>query len=359
MNNLHNLPEADSESVPLWKRLWPVFVGILMALVLASVGYWAGTRGNQNDEPSLTASEANASDLFASMDSASQATASEPEASGVIFQGAFTANTALHSIFGEMVNKGSASFGRWTQARLPATDEFKNLQGRGSLLVSSLGIFPIQENGETRQLMLFQSVPDDSNYGAHAEGAIIGAAVFRPIDGGWQEVRETRAITVAGSFGQAPNGKPIVLGPTQWGVLFEGSYTGQGETVNYAFIIDQSEQGFVASNQNFDMGKNNNGSCGADANNTPCYSYSATLRTNPSLSGGRYLLDLVTKGTRTDDNGQLNTVIETQQFRYQAGQYVEDPGKHVIKLKPIITEPISDPAPTPNANPAPVASPVQ
>lgn len=354
MNNLHNLPDADSESVPLWKRLWPIFVGILMALVLASVGYWAGTRGNATPEPS-EASSANSSALNASMAQSSGVEASAAEASGVIFQGAFTANTALHSIFGEMVNKGSSSFGRWTQARLPATDEFKNLQGRGSLLVSSLGIFPIQENGETRQLIIFQSVPDDPQYGAHAEGAIIGAAVFRPIDGGWQEVRETRAITVAGAFGQAPDGKPIVLGPTQWGLLFQGGYTGQGETVNYAFIIDQNEQGFVASNQNFDMGHDNSGNCGADLNGSPCYSYSATLRTNPTISGGRYLLDLVTKGTRPNDAGGLDSVIETQQFRFQNGQYIEDPGKHVIKLKPVAA-PASAPAPVASA---PVASPVQ
>lgn len=344
MNNQAPTPD-DSETPALWQRVWPVFVGIMIALLLASIGYWAGSRGTQSDED-ISASTPMISPVEASSPIGSAIIASQPVASGVIFQGAFSPKAALQAIFGETITKGSASFGRWTQARLPITEEFKNLQGRGSLLVSSIGVYPIQEGGEARQLIVFQSVPDDPQYGAHADGAIIGAAVFRPVDGGWQEVRETRAITVAGAFGQAPNGKPVVLSPTQWGLLFEGGYTGQGETENYAFLVDQNEQGFVVNAQTFDMGHDNSGNCGPES--TPCYAYTTTLRFNPTMSGGRYLIDLVKKGTQLGENNTINNVIETQQYRYQGGQYVEDPNKHVVKLKPVVTVPVE-----------PVASPAQ
>lgn len=339
MNDLHDIPEEETGETSLWKRLWPILLGILVALGLASGGYWLGTRSSGQADTSLEtgvyASGVPSSAAEASVTVASAATASASEASGVVFQGAFSPSAALHAIFGETVKKGSASFARWTEVFLPQTDVFLPYLGSGPMLVSPIGVFPLQEAGESRQLILFQSVPESRPAGSRPEGAIIGAAVFRPLGNGWQEVRETRAITAAGAYGQAPAGRPVVLGPTQLGVQFEGSYSNQGETLKYALLIEQNEQGFVAIGPTFDMGRDNSGSCASASPAVPCYGYSSQLRFNSTVSNGHYLLDFVQKGTRPNSDGGVDSFVDVRQYRYQNGTYEEDANKHVLKIKPV------------------------
>lgn len=339
MNDLHDIPEEETGETPLWKRLWPILLGIVVALGLASGGYWLGLHSSGQSETSVDdgayASGSPSSFAEASAPEASAGVASAPEASGVVFQGAFSPSAALHAIFGETVKKGSASFARWTEVFLPQTDVFQPYLGSGPMLVSPLGVFPLQEAGESRQLILFQSVPEARPAGSRPEGAIIGAAVFRPLGNGWQEVRETRAITAAGAYGQAPAGRPVVLGPTQLGLQFEGSYSNQGETLKYALLIEQNEQGFAAIGPVFDMGRDNSGSCASASPAVPCYGYSGLLRFNNTVSGGHYLLDFVQKGTRPNSEGGVDSFVDVRQYRYQNGTYEEDATKHVLKIKPV------------------------
>lgn len=327
-------PASEVDSPSLWRRTWPVLAGIFIALSLASGGYWLGASSvgqPMSTEPAVAASQPLASAVSASSGSASAPAASASD--GVSFKGAFTPSAALHAIFGESVRRGSASFARWTQVYLPQTEVFQSYLGSGPLLVSPLGQFSFQEAEETRQLLLFQSVPEQQPAGSRPEGAIIGAAVFRPEGDGWQLVRETRAITAAGAWGQAPAGRPVVMGPTKLGIVFEGSYLNQGEQVKYGFLVEQTESGFALASPVFDLGRDNSGRC--SSNGEACHGYSAQLRFNGTVAGGAFLLDLVSRGTRPNTEGGLDSLVDVRQFRYQGGRYVEDSSKHVLKVKPL------------------------
>lgn len=347
MNNQHDISEEEASEISLWNRLWPILVGVLIALALAGGGYWLGAHTpdrEQNARETHLEASAVSSDAMASSAIA--------EASGVILQGTFTPVAALHAIFGETIKKGSASFARWTEVDLPQTQTFQPYLGAGPMLVGPLGAFPIREGGENRQLLLFQSVPESRPPGSQPEGAVIGAAVFRQVGNGWQLVRETRAITAAGAYGRAPAGRPVALGPTHLGLLFEGAYDNQGETIKYAFLVEQNEQGFVLASPIFDMGRDNSSSCSSSSSPQSCYSYTGQLRFSPTASNGFYLLDLVLKGTRPNSEGGLDSLIDVRQYRYLSGQYEEDARKHVLKLRPLQTqEPVTTPV-EPAASPA-------
>lgn len=329
--------EVETAERSLWQRSWPVLTGTLIALILASGGYWLGASSARwqpqaSDASALpVASQAWASLPLASAPLASSATASA--ANGVFFSGSFNAPAALHALFGETVRKGSSSFARWSEVFLPQTPTFQPWLGSGPMLVSPLATFAIEEGGEARQLLLFQSTPESRPPGSGAEGAIIGAATFRPAGDGWQLVRETRAITAAGAWGQAPSGKPVLMGPSRLGLLFQGSYLTQGESQRYAFVVEQTAQGFLEASPIFDLGRDNSGSCASTGQ--PCYGYTGELRFGRAVNDGAYVIDLVHRGTRPAAGGGLDTVVEVRQFRYQAGRYAEDLSKQVLKARPV------------------------
>lgn len=346
---------TDERLQTIWRRTWPILAGMAGALSIATIGYLLGA-SNSGPQTPAPASGATASQAMASLLPASAAAASQAAASGPMFQGAFTAPGALQTLFGELVKRGTESYARWPQARLPAGDAFNNYRGR-PLRVVELANFPLNEENETRRLFLFQSTPDTADFtAAHADGAVIGAAVFRPAGDGWQLVRETRAITVAGQYGNAPNGKPVMLSANHWGLLFEDGSTNQGYTNRYAFLLDQNEQGFIDPKLQFDLGGDNAGQCdNADTALPPCYQYQGSVQFKPTAGSERYLIEHTLRGTRFNtDRTALESFVETHGYVYRAGRYVEDPARHVLKLKPL--PPRAAPVDAPPATDSPPAA---
>jgi hypothetical protein len=91
------------------------------------------------------------------------------------------------------------------------------------------------EAGEDKFVLLTETGPE--GMGAHSEYARIGGALFRRTGSGWEPEIISRDIVPMGSFGHAPDGALIVIGPDKHAFLFEPQWAGQGSGITYADLL--------------------------------------------------------------------------------------------------------------------------
>jgi hypothetical protein len=94
---------------------------------------------------------------------------------------------------------------------------------------------PYLETGEEKFILLTETGPE--GMGTHAEFAMIGGALFHKVRGAWEGEIEQREITGMGSFGHAPDGELLAIGPDKHGFLFRPEWAGQGNVAQNAILI--------------------------------------------------------------------------------------------------------------------------
>ncbi len=173
-----------------------------------------------------------------------------------------------------------------------------------------------REAGEEKFILLTETGPE--GMGAHAEYASIGGALFHWTGSGWEIEIDQRHITDMGSFGHAPPGRLISIGPDRHGFLFEPEWAGQGSVSQYAFVIGivGSEFRVVFSHEIRIHGEVE------DA----VWDYAATVEFIPGGNPEYYDIRVFTRGTKPSEGGTVEPFETVEVYEFDGREYVPKPG---------------------------------
>jgi hypothetical protein len=162
----------------------------------------------------------------------------------------------------------------------------------------------------------------------HACTAIISVYVFMYNGSEWVFENGKKEVTDAGAWGEAPGCELIKIGDRKYGILFEGSYSGQGTTDYNAFIIAISESEPYEILSSISTGGNNGGQCSDDEKERKkwgvpeCYGYECKLNFLKQDNTDYYVMDLKCEGTDHNyDTYRIEPAASDQYYRIVNGVY--------------------------------------
>lgn len=173
-----------------------------------------------------------------------------------------------------------------------------------------------READEEMHVLITETGPEGT--GAHAAMAQIGGAVFHVVDNTWQLEIEQRSITMMGSFGHAPAGDLMQIGPDRHGFLFEPDWMGQGNEAQYAVLIGIVGQTMkpIFNHEIFFHGETEN----------TVWEYTSEMDFVPGGNPDYYDIHLTTQGTQPIQ-GTIVPFVNEEQFEFSGEEYIfKDPG---------------------------------
>ena len=187
------------------------------------------------------------------------------------------------------------------------------------VIASLLGIFPYPEGAPERVLVLTESCPE--GYDSRAQAAEIGGALLERVQAGWRVAARTDPIVELGSFGEAPAGKLVKLGPGRFGVAFFPGYANSGVTsVGYS-LVAEVDGDLVEVLSLSDLEEENGGACDEQEKN--CYEWSSAVAYEPGAN--RAWIDVVvrTKGTTLGEGEErkVESFSEETRWTFSDGKY--------------------------------------
>lgn len=167
------------------------------------------------------------------------------------------------------------------------------------------------EASEEKYILLTETGPE--GMGAHAEFALIGGALFHRIRDSWEIEIEQREITWMGSFGHAPDGELLTIGPDKHGFLFIPQWAGQGSMVETAQLIGivgaELKLIFVHEMRNHSEMEN------------IIWDYSSTMEFLPGRNPEYYDIRMTTQGAKPV-KGTVTPFEEVEMFEFNGQEYV-------------------------------------
>jgi hypothetical protein len=110
--------------------------------------------------------------------------------------------------------------------------------GEVTAIIRAVLAAPFRENDVDKYVVLVEMGAEGMS--GHAQSAEIGGAIFYRVNNTWQIDLEQRYITSMGSFGHAPLGELVKIGPDRYGFIFHERYASTGiggETVTIIAAI--------------------------------------------------------------------------------------------------------------------------
>jgi len=143
------------------------------------------------------------------------------------FTGEFDTGKVLELIYGSYDSQ--KKYSKWKITKediqsLPSQDRSTGIQP-GIVYTAVNFAKPFTQAGVARFFVITETVP--AHYDCHACAPIIGGATFSKQGDAWQLDTLTKEVSTMGSWGSAPEGKLIKIGPERYGVVFQPGYTGQ------------------------------------------------------------------------------------------------------------------------------------
>jgi hypothetical protein len=154
--------------------------------------------------------------------------------------------------------------------------------------VNVLLLTPFQQRDVHKYLMITEVPGDD----CHTCKANIDGAIFSKVNNAWQIDVEHKGITSLGSFGRAPQGEFVQIGPDKYGARFEQKYA-SAETVgaDIVLITDLADRFEVV--LNVQTAASHLNSAGKVQ-----WSYTSELEFIPNDNKTYYDIQITTQGTR-------------------------------------------------------------
>jgi len=143
---------------------------------------------------------------------------------------------ALELIYGSYDSQKKYSKWKITKEdiqRLPSEDRSTGIQP-GTVYTAANFAKSFTQSGVADSLLLLRLFPP---LRLSRLRPIIGGATFSKQGDAWQLDTLTKEISTMGSWGSAPEGKLIKIGPERYGAAFQPGYTGQGITSESAVVI--------------------------------------------------------------------------------------------------------------------------
>jgi serine/threonine protein kinase len=309
---------SPSARVPPGKRIDTPVVVVLLAigiLVVLGVGSiliipWVSRRNAMQNQQAATPSSAAAQ---------SPDTKLPDFPTKKYFTGSFDVGKALELIYGSYDSQ--KKYVKWGLT----ADDLKNSPlaaetggfGPGTVYTASNFLKSYTQGGRQRYLLITETVP--AKYDCHACAPIIGGAVFSQVGDNWQLETDTKIISTMGSWGGAPEGKLVKIGPDRYGVLYQPGYTGQGITSEIAVMIAETADKLAEVLDVKDYSGDNGGTCGEGL--ATCYSFTSKLEFIPGANADYYDAKITTTGTKEDDNGVIRSANAVKKYTFADGKY--------------------------------------
>ncbi len=208
-----------------------------------------------------------------------------------VIVGEFSIKRALEVLYGDegtVQVQGDKAFVR--------IDPPKYSTGIYPVAIEVLLTAPFRENNVDKYVVLTGTGPADM--GAHSSSAQIDGAVFYRTNNTWQIDAEQQHITDMGSFGHAPNGQLVKIGPDKYGFQFNNTYMSTGIGGESISIFTALEKGFKevfnAQTGYFDARY-------PDTANIEKEGYSSKVEFVPSNNPTYYDIKVTTQGTKLVD----------------------------------------------------------
>lgn len=236
------------------------------------------------------------------------------------FTGDFETGKALELIYGSYDSQ--KKYSKWKLTKediqsLPSEDRSTGIQP-GTVYTAANLAKPFTQAGVPRFFIITETVP--AHYDCHACAPIIGGATFSKQGDAWQLDTVTKEVSTMGSWGSAPEGKLIKIGPERYGVVFQPGYTGQGITSESAVVIAETTGNVREVLTVDEYSADNSGTCGEGL--ATCYSFSSKLEfvagSNPEFYDAR----VTTTGTKEDKDGNVRRANAVKKYTFTNGKYV-------------------------------------
>ena len=240
----------------------------------------------------------------------------------------FNSDTAMEAIFCKYNREHGGTL-------LPLKNTAQWNAKNATILATPILAVTYRENGEHKGVLAVQRQQMLEETGepviSHAQSAIISVYVFKYNGSRWVFEKGKMEVSDAGSYGSAPDGKLVKLGPEKYGLWFEGSYTGQGYSNDFAFIINLSAKK-VLETGNFDTGQSNEGACVDDK---ACWGYEGKPEFIAVPDFTYYMLRIAYQGTEVAKISDDKIVSKNNRlcYVYAGDKYVETKDKNCANYK--------------------------
>ena len=236
------------------------------------------------------------------------------------FTGDFDTGKALELIYGSYDSQKKYSKWKITKEdihNLPSDDRSTGIQP-GTVYTAANFAKSFTQAGVARFFVITETVP--AHYDCHACAPIIGGATFSKLGEAWQLDTLTKEVSTMGSWGSAPEGKLIKIGPERYGAVFQPGYTGQGITSESAVVIAETTENVREVLIVDEYSADNSGTCGEGL--ATCYSFTSKLEfvagSNPEFYDAR----VTTTGTKENNDGNVRRANAVKKYTFANGKYV-------------------------------------
>lgn len=236
--------------------------------------------------------------------------------------GNFDAARAVELIYGNRKPRWKLGAEEIKKFGIPKDIGFKNQNVYTSALLAQ----PYVESGVQKYLLLTQTVP--ARYDCHACAPMVGGATFSQVGNDWQLDNETRYVALMGSFGNAPAGKLIKIGPEKYGVVFRDAYMAQG-TGGESLILIAEVEGTLRELLRLSEFSGDNSGSGCNEGSEiagPCWKYSSKVDFQPGTNPDYFDIKVTTSGTKLNDAGEVREVNAVRRYKFTQGHYVDFTG---------------------------------
>ena len=201
----------------------------------------------------------------------------------------------------------------------PASAATKAEEEEPENVASLIGLFPFPEGSPERVIALAGASPE--GYDAHGQQADVSGALFEKATAGWRAVARTDAITELGSYGRAPVGKLVKLGPGRFGVEFRPGFSNSGVTSGGYSLITEVDGALIEVLSLSGLDEENAGSC--DEEEKDCYAWSSAVSYEPGSNPAWLEVVVRTKGTTPGDGGErkVEPLSEESRWSFSDGKY--------------------------------------
>ena len=159
----------------------------------------------------------------------------------ISIEGHFDPLKALKLLYGTLTpseEEGNDEPVIWQNVRVPEplANYFDSMpRGKVSVIFDA----PFRQNNFEKHMIITATVPAGEHYECHACAPLIGGAVFRRSGRRWVLEADNKYITVTGKFGSTD--REVIrfakIGPSRYGVIFQGDDVHQGYISNYVSLI--------------------------------------------------------------------------------------------------------------------------
>lgn len=156
---------------------------------------------------------------------------------------------------------------------------------------------------------------------SHGQAPVIAGALFEKVPGGWHLRTRNPSITEMGSYGAAPEGTLVQLGPSRWGVRYDPGFTNMGETIVGLSLLAPVGESLVEVLALGELEGDNSGGCDEAEKN--CYELKSQVTFERGGNPDWFDVVVVTAGSRLNNEMTVEEFRETHRYAFSGSVYQE------------------------------------